>query len=179
MSHLQPAKLLTCLLGPVCLSAVALLLTPHGLLAQDSSPEITVSGTVRDISGNPVEDAAVLLEDKATGSSVQTKTRYDGTFSFAAPHPGTYVARARKEGMREAISGPLELSSGQKKQLDLVLNLGFGNGLPVENPPIAQPTRSELDDKFRLDDKTSFTVAGVTDWTSVGGHGSDTKLRTS
>ena len=28
-------------------------------------------------------------------------------------------------------------------------------------------------------DKPNFTVAGVTDWTAVGGHGSDATLRTS
>jgi thioredoxin-like negative regulator of GroEL len=28
-------------------------------------------------------------------------------------------------------------------------------------------------------DKPNFTVAGVTDWTAVGGHGSDSSLRTS
>jgi tetratricopeptide (TPR) repeat protein len=32
---------------------------------------------------------------------------------------------------------------------------------------------------MEFDDKPNFTVAGVTDWTNVGGHGSDTKLRTS
>jgi tetratricopeptide (TPR) repeat protein len=32
---------------------------------------------------------------------------------------------------------------------------------------------------MEFDDKPSFTVAGVTDWSNVGGHGSDTKLRTS
>jgi tetratricopeptide (TPR) repeat protein len=32
---------------------------------------------------------------------------------------------------------------------------------------------------MEFSDKPSFTVAGVTDWTNVGGHGSDTKLRTS
>ena len=28
-------------------------------------------------------------------------------------------------------------------------------------------------------DKPDFTIAGVTDWTAVGGHGSDSTLRTS
>ncbi len=28
-------------------------------------------------------------------------------------------------------------------------------------------------------DQPNFTVAGVTDWTAVGGHGSDASLRTS
>ena len=30
-----------------------------------------------------------------------------------------------------------------------------------------------------FDDKPNFTVAGVTDWSGAGGHGSDTTLRTS
>jgi tetratricopeptide (TPR) repeat protein len=48
----------------------------------------------------------------------------------------------------------------------------------VDRPPLAEPSASKSDD-MEFSDKPNFTVAGVTDWTNVGGHGSDTKLRTS
>jgi Carboxypeptidase regulatory-like domain len=84
-------------------------------------PAIIVSGTVRDSAGTPITDATVSFEEKGTSASIDAKTAADGTFSFLSLRAGTYVVRARKDGLREAASGPLELSLGQKKQLDLVL----------------------------------------------------------
>jgi len=85
-------------------------------------PAIIVSGTVRDPAGTPIVDASVFFEEKATSASIEAKTDHDGTFSFLSLRAGSYVVRARKEGLREAVSGPMELSLGQKKQLDLVLS---------------------------------------------------------
>jgi hypothetical protein len=85
-------------------------------------PAIIVSGTVRDSAGAPIVDASVLFEEKATSASIEAKTDHDGTFSFLSLRAGTYVVRARKEGLRETVSGPMELSLAQKKQLDLVLS---------------------------------------------------------
>ena len=85
-------------------------------------PAIIVSGTVRDSAGTPITDASVFFEEKGTSASIDAKTDHDGTFSFLSLRAGTYVVRVRKEGLREAVSGPMELSLGQKKQLDLVLS---------------------------------------------------------
>jgi len=85
-------------------------------------PAIIVSGTVRDSAGTPIVDASVFFEEKATAASIEAKTDHDGTFSFLSLRAGSYLVRARKEGLREAVSGPMELSLGQKKQLDLVLS---------------------------------------------------------
>ena len=110
----------------VCFAASAVLFpaswTP--LFAQDPPqprPAIIVSGTIRDLAGTPIPDATVFFEEKATSLAIDAKTAPDGTFSFLSLRAGTYVVRARKEGLREAVSGPMELSLGQKKQLDLVL----------------------------------------------------------
>ena len=62
---------------------------PRRAFAQAPATEprtaITVSGTVRDISGSVVADASVFLEEKATNASVEARTKSDGTFSFSAP----------------------------------------------------------------------------------------------
>jgi tetratricopeptide (TPR) repeat protein len=138
-------------------------------------PAITVVGTVRDSAGKAVADASVFFEEKATAASVETKTKADGTFSFLALRAGTYTVRAEKLGMRAPASASLLLSAGEKKQVDLVLEVGFVAD-PVEER--VEPSHSKLGD-LEFSDKPGFTVAGVTDWTNVGGHGSDTKLRTS
>ena len=158
------------LLVSVC--AVAFAQAP----APQPRPVITVSGTVRDPAGSVVADASVFLEEKATDASVEARTKSDGTFSFSALRTGTYVVRARKAGFQETVSEAMELSLGEKKQLDLVLKLPTGGDSIVS--PLPEPSASKSGD-MEFSDKPSFTVAGVTDWTNVGGHGSDTKLRTS
>src|SRR6267378_3077997 len=146
-------------------------------------PPIIVSGTICDAVGAPIADASVSLDEKATSASVETKTAPNGTFSFLALRAGTYVVRVQKEGFREAASGPLRLSLGQRKELDLVLSVAIGNYTSLsEKPPsqfAPQPSAKEFDNKLEFDDKPSFTVAGITDSTNFGGHGSDSKLRTS
>jgi tetratricopeptide (TPR) repeat protein len=179
MSHLQrnAARL-------VGLSAAAILLlgVSTAALAQAPAAEpraaITVSGTVRDPSGAAIADASIFFQEKGTSAYVEDKTKSDGSFSFLALRPGTYVLRARKEGFQES-SETIELSLGQKKQLDLVLKVGMGGGVMGDKPrALAEPSASKTGE-MEFSDKPSFTVAGVTDWTNVGGHGSDTKLRTS
>jgi tetratricopeptide (TPR) repeat protein len=140
----------------------------------EPQPAITVVGTVRDSAGKAVADASVFFEEKATAASVETKTKADGTFSFLTLRPGTYTVRAEKVGMRASASASLLLSAGEKKQIDLVLESLQANQSP---PPTAKSPSTSTAMEF--DDKPSFTIAGVTDWTNVGGHGSDTKLRTS
>src|SRR6266850_3651763 len=111
----------------VCFAAIAVLFpaswTP--IFAQappmQQRPAIIVSGTVRDSAGAPIVDASVFFEEKGTSASIDAKTAADGTFSFLALRPGTYLVRARKAGLREVVTGPWELALGQKKQLDLVL----------------------------------------------------------
>lgn len=110
-----------------CLAALATLIAPSWVPAfaqtpvAQPRPAIIVSGTVRDPTGSPVPDATVFFEEKTTSVSIDAKTAPDGTFSFLALRAGTYLVRARKEGLREAVSGPMKLSLGQKKQVDLVL----------------------------------------------------------
>src|SRR6266850_1623004 len=140
--------------------------------AAEPRPASTVSGTVRNSDGNPVADASVFFDEKGTTASVETKTKVDGTFSFLALRPGTYTVRAEKTGMRVAAPASLLLSMGEKKQIDLILESAPANPSKDAKEPAAASA-------MEFDDKPSFTVAGVTDWTNVGGHGSDTKLRTS
>jgi tetratricopeptide (TPR) repeat protein len=182
MSHLprNAGRTLRC-----CAAALLLLSFAAAAFAQSSSGEsrdaVTISGVVRDISGAVVADATIVLEEKANAASVEAKTVADGTFSFSALYPGTFVVCAQKAGFRETVSDPLELSLGQKRQIELVLSLRPGN-LAATNEKSASscpPKSSANSSPMQFDDKPSFTVAGITDWTNVGGHGSDTKLRTS
>ena len=83
-----------------------------------------------------------------------------------------YTATAEKAGIGKCVTDPMPLLSvGQKKQLDLRLQ----SATAAQPSPGAATSSGEIEFK----DEPNFTVAGVTDWSGAGGHGSDTSLRTS
>ena len=132
--------------------------------APQESPAITISGTVMNSSGEAVAGASVILEGQTRKNSQQTKASSEGKFSFTVASLGTYTITAEKAGIRSRVSDPLELSSGKTKTVMIILDIAAGSVAPGE---------------MEFADKPNFTVAGVTDWSGAGGHGSDTSLRTS
>jgi tetratricopeptide (TPR) repeat protein len=116
---------------------------------------ITVTGSVRNAVGEPVAGASVFLE--GSGKPVEATTNPAGAFTISA-EAGTYTLRAEKAGAHSKKTVPLRLASGTERHIDLLL------------PPI---------DAMEFKDEPDFTVAGVTDWSNVGLHGSDTTSRTS
>jgi tetratricopeptide (TPR) repeat protein len=130
----------------------------------NSTETIKVEGTVRNSKGEAVSGASVVLEEKGQANSKQMKTDAQGKFVFAVAHAGTYTVAAEKAGIRSAVSDPLELSIGQIKSIQVILDISAASAAPGE---------------MEFADKPNFTVAGVTDWSGAGGHGSDTSLRTS
>jgi tetratricopeptide (TPR) repeat protein len=128
----------------------------------------SIEGRLRNSSGQPVAGASVFLEDKGHATPTQTQTlaraqtKEDGSFALAGLHPGVYSLRAEKVGLQSAAAASVVLSRGERKHIDLVLD------------DSKSPSGT-----MQLADKPDFTVAGVTDGTDIGGHGSDTNMRTS
>jgi tetratricopeptide (TPR) repeat protein len=125
-------------------------------------PAITVVGTVRNSAGEPIIDVSVLLQEQGQDSPIRAKTNTDGTFVLSVQRGGSYTLKAHKTGWRDAVKGNLSLSTG-KTEVNLVLE------------KIADSTPSGME----FSDQPTFTVAGVTDSSQAGGHGSDAGLRTS
>src|SRR5712692_7644466 len=121
----------------------------------------SIEGTVRSSKGEPVGGASVFLEGKGESAVAETKTKTDGSFLFSAVRRGAYALRAEKSGVRSAAVASVVLSEGERKRVDMVL----------------EDSRSSSPMEFA--DKPDFTVPGVTDGSNIGGHGSDTNLRTS
>jgi tetratricopeptide (TPR) repeat protein len=136
-------------------------------LSAQSPDALTVSGTVRSSVGEVVVGARVLLEEAGTSKSFEANTNADGKFAIVVPRAGTYTLRAEKGGMRARITEPFVLAMGEKKHFDLVLGSPSGGSSSASSPVM------------ELKDEPDFTVAGVTDWSNVGLHGSDTTSRTS
>ncbi|NYF51777.1 carboxypeptidase regulatory-like domain-containing protein [Tunturiibacter gelidoferens] len=144
-------------------------------VAQQISADVTgvVQGTVHSPSGKPVDGAVVRLEQKGVHGGVEIQTNADGTFAFSTIQPGIYRLSAEKPGFRGRAVAVTLSSKGTQQKVDLVLE----DGGSVQSTPGATSSPSEQAMAFA--DKPNFTVAGVTDWTAVGGHGSDSMLRTS
>lgn len=134
--------------------------------AQSSAPQPSgrpsIEGTVRNVMRKPVAGATVDLESKEQSILAKTQTKSDGTFLLSVDRAGAYTLRVRKPGFQTAVDDSLTLSAGERKRVELTLK------------PLGTNTEG-----MEFEDKPNFTIAGVTDWTAAGGHGSDTNLRTS
>lgn len=137
-------------------------------VAQETSSQQGVSaeihGTVVDSAGKPVYKAVVRLEENG-GSEIVMTTSSAGDFAFSGLQAGTYQVSAEKSGRRSRVVSVARLKQADQRNVDLVLDSN------------ASPSLS--DESMAFADKPNFTVAGITDWTAVGGHGSDSSLRTS
>jgi len=91
------------------------------------------------------------------------------SFRFGSGH-GKLSSCRRKPGVRSRTATVIASSKGEQKQVDLVLE---------ESGTARADSSAGFSQAMEFADKPTFIVAGVTDWTAVGGHGSDSTLRTS
>jgi tetratricopeptide (TPR) repeat protein len=154
------------LLSVLAVSALAVLIPTVGV-AQQPSP-LRIEGRVRDAGGASIPGAAIELNRSKSSDSEPTETESDqaGQFSILAQTAGTYSLRVTKAGYRdttEIITVPFL----QPHSCEIVL---IRSGTPAADDSLRS---------IQFSDKPDFTVAGITDWTAAGGHGSDVRLRTS
>ena len=150
---------------------------PAAVAAQQTHPQqgdgATIKGNVLNSTGKSIGDASVWLEQEGALKHLETKTDAVGAFEFTAIPPGRYLLSAGKSGRKSHGTVVLALAQGDRKNIDLILEVSpdirSDSGAP--SPP---PTQA-----MEFSDKPNFTIAGVTDWTAAGGHGSDSALRTS
>jgi tetratricopeptide (TPR) repeat protein len=145
------------------------LLAPSIVQGQSSQPvdSASLQGFVRDSQDQPVAGAKVYLQGTIGTNTLTGTTDSEGKYRFAPLHEGAYTLRAEKAGYDPASFGPCVLKENEAKKIDLALK--------PTNSSRAQSSFSETPEFY---DKPEFTVAGVTDTTNLGGHGSDTVVRT-
>ena len=132
--------------------------------APEGASSTTLQGIVRDSLNRPVAGVTVRLQAKDAQIST-AHTDSAGVYLFSALPQGVYTLRAQMPGYADATSGPLVLSL-ESRTVDLTLGSGKG-ALPRD----ASGTQPEFFDE------PHFTVAGVTDTTNLGGHGSSATVR--
>jgi tetratricopeptide (TPR) repeat protein len=138
------------------------------MLAQESSPP-QVEGIVRDGAGKPLPGISVIFQqaDGTNASRIQTGT--DGTFTFSALPAGNYTVTLEKSGITDVVVDSLVLVPAERKHFEFAF-------LPLQ---FSRPSDSSSSlTTIELDNRTNFTVAGVTDSTGSGGHGSQARMRT-
>jgi tetratricopeptide (TPR) repeat protein len=123
------------------------------LFGQDDSSSV-LQGTVRDSEGQPVAGATVQLKTGSQAFSALSDS--EGSYRFPLLRAGTYTLHASEMKAGEADFGPFALGQQEAKKIDLTLD------------PRAKP---------QFFDEPTFIVAGVTDPSQRGGHGSDPVLR--
>jgi tetratricopeptide (TPR) repeat protein len=167
-------------LRATCILALTALLGAVTFRGQSVEPRpqpsgrATLQGFVRDSSGRPVANATVCLQAQAAqprdsqtkdAQPIAARTDSAGAYRLSAVHPGVYSLRAEMTGYGAANFSSIVLEENESKTINLTLEL--------------TKTAERQDSTARPEffDEPHFTVAGVTDTTSLGGHGSDTIVR--
>ncbi len=118
------------------------------------------------VSGEPVAGVSLRLESSSGAFVQETKTAPNGSFVLTIGNAGVYRLRIAKDGFLPQLLEKIQLAPG-KKRLDLILEKA------LEKIPEKTATSIEFSDS------PNFTVAGVTDWSNAGLHGSDANVKTS
>jgi tetratricopeptide (TPR) repeat protein len=162
-----------------CLAVFLLVLSSpaggfQGPAAEEKLP--VLEGTATDAAGAPVKGVALRLEPQRANPSQETRvvtatTDQEGKYVLVAPGIGRYTLRATAAGFRLFIANDLDLNGPERRQFNLVLE----PTLPKEIG--AKPGARNQTVEFS--DAPNFTVAGITDRSNMGLHGSDANVRTS
>jgi len=129
------------------------------LASQETGPSASLHGTIRDSQGKPVTNASVSLTEKNSTHSRSVSTDEQGHYTFTGLSAGVYSVHAVKSG------------SGEGEIISVLVNAR-------ENKSVDLTTSSAVAGAPQFFDEPQFSVSGVTDTTSLGGHGSDTVVRT-
>src|SRR5215471_4332490 len=135
---------------------------------QKPAQSASLHGIVHDSQGNPVVQLEVSLERKNSHSKLTAATDSQGRYNFEKLQEGIYrieVFEETKVKAEGAYIDPLILKPHESRTLALTLEE-------------LQHGRSSFDAGPQFFDQPQFSVSGVTDTTSLGGHGSDTVART-
>src|ERR1700746_1129259 len=126
-----------------------------------------VEGVVRDAANRPLAGVKVALDDQVEGRTEVALTNAAGHFRFRGMAASTYLLRAKKPGYVDRAEGAFAIGREETKTLHLEL--------AAEKAAASDKSAAQA---MEYSDEPQFTVAGVTDPSNVGGHGSNVTLPT-
>src|ERR1700688_420821 len=127
----------------------------------------TITGRVCDSENRAIENATVSLESDDHTHTFTFQSDSQGRYRFAEVPSGSYELRVNKSGYGIAKNGPFVLHARERKSIELRLPAEAAGASGGDNPAAV-----------KFSDEIHFNVAGVSDPSNLGGHGSDTVLRT-
>ena len=176
-------------LSAICaLSALAGAATRAEMPQGAPTKSITVNGVVHNAGGEPISGADIYLDDEKGTARAHATSADDGSFKLTVDHGGTYTVRAQKSGSTGDQSDPIELPRDAHKRIELVIENsrnptassgGAAATAPASGKTASTATGPNSTNGIEFSDEPTFTVAGVTDRSNLGLHGSDTTARTS
>lgn len=127
-------------------------------------------GHVFDSTHHPIAEATVRIIATEGERSVEVRTDKSGAFILKVAPRGELNLFAEKSGEQSAPVSCKVSPNATQSLCDIILNSRKAPG---------QTGNAESGDQMEFADQPRFTVAGLTDWTAVGGHGTDSSVRTS
>ena len=144
------------------LCTAGFLLLAVGAQAQGTRVSGVLRGDVRDAEGKALAGLEVHLQQKDSTQVRSTQTGAQGEYVFSGLDGGVYVLTVLLNHQIAAGESSVVISGKQTKILDVRLRASVA---PAQSTP-------------EFFDQPQFIVSGVTDTTNLGGHGSDTVVRT-
>jgi tetratricopeptide (TPR) repeat protein len=154
------------LLG-VCIALTVWSILPAYSQDKSSEKSAVVTGTVCDSANRPVANATVTLESDDHAHKFASQSDSKGRYRFEAAPAGSYELRVSKSGYGVAKNGPFVLHNAESKSVELRLAAESDVAIGKDDSGTV-----------KFSDEIHFSVAGVSDPSNLGGHGSDTVLRT-
>jgi tetratricopeptide (TPR) repeat protein len=140
-------------------------------VVQAQSDLCTLQGSVSDPQRRPVAGATVSVQVKGETQTRIAITDSTGNFCFPGLRAGVYSLHAEMTGYEDATHDPISLGPKDTKRIDLILGSATATGAA------SSAAGTSTTGKPEFFDEPAFTVAGVTDTTNLGGHGSNTIVR--
>src|SRR6202166_5341772 len=151
----------------VCIALTVWSILPVYSQVKNDEKSAVVAGTVWDSAKRPVENATVSLESDDHAHKFTSQSDSAGRYRFEAVPSGSYELRVSKSGYGIAKNGPFVLHNAESKSVELRLAVESGAA-----------TGKDDSGAVKFSDEIHFSVAGVSDPSNLGGHGSDSVLRT-
>ena len=143
----------------ICCCALLATVITGGAKAQSPTSETRIEGTICDAAGQPLAGATVTFINPTGHPSRSAVTDSSGRFSRDVPERVSYKLRVSKSGFQTR-----EIDVRPEDAVHKIVEIR------LESAARAAPEFS---------DAPSFTVAGITDWSDAGLHGSTVNAATS
>src|SRR5262252_9506941 len=115
-------------------------------VAQGSTGNAQLNGTVTDPSNSVVVGASISLQNAATDVSFNAVSNEKGFYAFANVPPGTYALKVSNKGFANYTQTAIVLTVAETRTVDVALKVASAGETVVvtTEAPTIEPTRSEI-----------------------------------